>query len=559
MGAVAAAIRRSAESFGAEVRTDAPVAALLVDGRPGHGRGAGDGEEIRAPVVVTSLHPRTRVPRPRRRARAARRLRHRHRALEVAQRRREGQPCPRPAARLHGRPRNAVRPSTTPAPSRWRRPWSSSRGRSRTRARAGPRSRRSATASSRPRSTRRSTPRARTSSRCSRSGSRATGSEEPHHRGARGVRRPAGRPVRRGGTRLQGLGHRTATSSARTRWSRSTAWSAATSSTASCRVEQLFHMRPAPGYADYRTPDRRALQRELRDPRRRRGLRHPRPAGGAGRDPGHRSRRAVSPLARLRSRVGRPARPRMLEPRSVAVVGASARPGSFGSGWSPRRCAARRVSRVHLVNPRLRHGPGPPLRAVARRPRRARRPGRCSASRDAQLADQLARRAGRTARGGAVDLRERGRPGSTRSRGRCRRAGRCVGGGCMGFVNVAGGVRALGYLERAALPPGGIALVTHSGSMFSALLRTHRRLEYTLAVSSGQELVTTTARLPPVGARPGEHPRDRPVPGDDPRRRRAAGRARPRGRARRAGRRPDRGRVPHRPHPGHGPLRRDRR
>ena len=28
--------------------------------------------------------------------------------------------------------------------------------------------------------------------------------------------------------------------------------------------------------------------------------------------------------------------------------------------------------------------------------------------------------------------------------------------------------------------------------MFSALLRTHRRLEYTLAVSSGQELVTTT-------------------------------------------------------------------
>ena len=35
--------------------------------------------------------------------------------------------------------------------------------------------------------------------------------------------------------------------------------------------------------------------------------------------------------------------------------------------------------------------------------------------------------------------------------------------------------------------------MTHSGSVFSAMLRTHRRLEYSLAVSSGQELVTTTA------------------------------------------------------------------
>ena len=47
-------------------------------------------------------------------------------------------------------------------------------------------------------------------------------------------------------------------------------------------LEQLFHMRPAPGYADYRTPIARALQRRLGDPRRRRRLRHPGHAGGAG-------------------------------------------------------------------------------------------------------------------------------------------------------------------------------------------------------------------------------------------------------------------------------------
>ena len=38
-----------------------------------------------------------------------------------------------------------------------------------------------------------------------------------------------------------------------------------------------------------------------------------------------------------------------------------------------------------------------------------------------------------------------------------------------------------------------MAVVTHSGSVFSAILRTRRHLGFTLVVSSGQELVTTTA------------------------------------------------------------------
>lgn len=58
MGAVSAAIRRSAESFGAEVRTGAAVSSLLVkDGRV-EGAVLVSGEELRAPVVLTSLHPR---------------------------------------------------------------------------------------------------------------------------------------------------------------------------------------------------------------------------------------------------------------------------------------------------------------------------------------------------------------------------------------------------------------------------------------------------------------------------------------------------------------------
>jgi phytoene dehydrogenase-like protein len=59
MGGVATAIGRAAEAAGAEVRTDARVTRLLT--REGRVEGAvlADGTEIRAPLVVSTLHPRT--------------------------------------------------------------------------------------------------------------------------------------------------------------------------------------------------------------------------------------------------------------------------------------------------------------------------------------------------------------------------------------------------------------------------------------------------------------------------------------------------------------------
>ena len=60
----------------------------------------------------------------------------------------------------------------------------------------------------------------------------------------------------------------------------------------------------------------------------------------------------------------------------------------------------------------------------------------------------------------------------------------------MGFANVSFGLRAVGYTEPDPLPAGPVALVTHSGSVFSALLRARRGFGFTVAVSSGQELVT---------------------------------------------------------------------
>jgi len=58
MGAVADAIRRSAESFGAEVRVNAPVEKVIVRNGRVTGVAVAGGEEFSAPVVVTACHPK---------------------------------------------------------------------------------------------------------------------------------------------------------------------------------------------------------------------------------------------------------------------------------------------------------------------------------------------------------------------------------------------------------------------------------------------------------------------------------------------------------------------
>jgi len=185
----------------------------------------------------------------------------------------------------------------------------------------------------------------------------------------------------------------------------------------------------------------------------------------------------------------------MLEARSVAVVGASSRPGSFGDRVLTELSRSRSTPEIHLVNPKYGEIAGlpclPSLEDIAE-------PVDLvlfcvgDASLEAQFQLALAR-GDRSAVifGSAVDA-----DGSLRRRlaASAREAGMEVcGGGCMGFVNRVHGLRAIGYLEPYPLAEGPIALVTHSGSAFSALLRADRRLGWTVAVSSGQELVTTTA------------------------------------------------------------------
>jgi len=58
MGGVSTSIRKAAESFGCEIRTGARVKQILVQGGRTVGVALENGEELRAPVVVTCVHPK---------------------------------------------------------------------------------------------------------------------------------------------------------------------------------------------------------------------------------------------------------------------------------------------------------------------------------------------------------------------------------------------------------------------------------------------------------------------------------------------------------------------
>ncbi|MCX2933013.1 acetate--CoA ligase family protein [Mycobacterium sp. CVI_P3] len=181
----------------------------------------------------------------------------------------------------------------------------------------------------------------------------------------------------------------------------------------------------------------------------------------------------------------------MLGARSVALVGASPRPGSFGERMIIE--ARRSSARMHLVNPRYDSIDGTacaPSLAALDEPVDLVLLG----VPDAALLDELKSAADIGARSAVIFGSAHGATLRQAVTETAAAAGMAVcGAGCMGFVNNATGLRALGYLEPDPLPSGGVSLVTHSGSAFSTILRGGRGFGIRLAVSSGQELVTDTA------------------------------------------------------------------
>lgn len=183
----------------------------------------------------------------------------------------------------------------------------------------------------------------------------------------------------------------------------------------------------------------------------------------------------------------------MLRARSIALVGASPRAGTLGARMIDEVGRSAGERRIHLVNPRYDVIDGRPCLPSLKHIDEPIDLVLLGVGDDA-LAEQLATAAD-LAVPGAVVFGSAHREGLREAlRDIAVGAGMALcGAGCMGFVNVADGLRATGYLEPPELRRGPVALVTHSGSVFSALLRTRRALGFELVVSSGQELVTTTA------------------------------------------------------------------
>jgi len=187
----------------------------------------------------------------------------------------------------------------------------------------------------------------------------------------------------------------------------------------------------------------------------------------------------------------------MLEARSVALVGASARPGSLGERMIAEMARSPSRPRTYLVNPRYADLGGVPcLPSLAEVPEPVDLV--LLAVPDTALEDQLALAARTKARSAVIFGNAFDADGTTGLRDRLAGIATAAemavcGAACMGFVNVARGLRAVGYVEPDPVPAGPVALVTHSGSVFSTLLRARRGFGFSLAVSSGQELVTTAA------------------------------------------------------------------
>jgi acyl-CoA synthetase (NDP forming) len=190
---------------------------------------------------------------------------------------------------------------------------------------------------------------------------------------------------------------------------------------------------------------------------------------------------------------------RMLAPRSVALVGASTVPNQPGNDMVLELQVSRFPGAVYPVNPKYDEVEGLDcyvgLADIAEVPDLA-----VLGVGNAQLEDQVRL---------AIDLGIGGLviPGSVLSpddttesslRQRIRDLALAadlpiVGGNCMGFYNVEKWFRTLPFHRPYELTEGGVTLIAQSGSVLTALLWNDQKLRFNLAISPGQELVTTTA------------------------------------------------------------------
>ena len=189
---------------------------------------------------------------------------------------------------------------------------------------------------------------------------------------------------------------------------------------------------------------------------------------------------------------------RMLEARSVAVVGASIKPGSLGESMMAELHRGGFEGAIYPVNPGYDEVAGhrcyPSIGEVPE-PVDLAILGVANARVEQALADAAAAGAGSAVTfsslyeepGEGPDLRDR-----LRAIADAHGMAMCGGNG-MGFMHLESRLRATGFLTPGHLRHGPVTFLSHSGSAFSAIAFNDRGIGFNLLVSSGQEVVTTQA------------------------------------------------------------------
>jgi len=187
----------------------------------------------------------------------------------------------------------------------------------------------------------------------------------------------------------------------------------------------------------------------------------------------------------------------MLAPKSIALVGATDREGSFGKGALAQLRAGGFRGRIDVINPNRREVGGIPCHpSVAELPEAPDLAVMLVPNEKLEEQMKLAARVGvrsaaifsscYAADGNPVPLTERVKSIALG-------AGMPIcGANGNGFLNVAANTHVAWY-QVGPLVPGPIGLITHSGGLFLTFAGDDKRLQYNLIVSPGQELVVTMA------------------------------------------------------------------
>jgi acyl-CoA synthetase (NDP forming) len=189
---------------------------------------------------------------------------------------------------------------------------------------------------------------------------------------------------------------------------------------------------------------------------------------------------------------------KLLMPESVALVGASPKTGTVGNGMIKGLVGGGFKGRIYAINPNYQEVEGiacfPSLAALPEPVDHALL-GVANARLEAALHEAVSAKvkAATILASGYLEG-DRDPPLTRRLAALAKGAGMALcGGNGMGFYNHEAGVRICGFPPPDWVGPGPMALIAHSGSVFSALVHNDKRFSYSFAVSAGQELVTNAA------------------------------------------------------------------